>query len=569
MKKVVALALVCMLMAGLPLSKVHAGAVCDVSVWVSERIVDLTYQQIAEFNQTNVLDVTINAQITGVSESEVSSYLSSDELPPCDIFCFPQDQLTSLVQGGYLNRLGTSASTAVAADNAAGAVRAAKIADATYAFPLTADNGYFMYYDKSVIPQKDIGSLEALIADCEAADRLFCFELTTSAWYMVSLFFATGCVSEWSVGDNGDFEGFNDTFNSPEGLIAAKGMKKLVNSSAFVSSSSGAMFAEGAAVVVSGTWDRNTISGILGDNMGVAALPSFTVDGETYHLSSYLGCKLMGITPQKDPDRASVLQALAQYLSGEKCQLERFETCSWGPSNLNAQAAEEVQSNPTLSALAEQAAYSVPQGSIYGGWWDVAAQLSISVKDAQNDEEVMAALETYGETLAQNFGNTGTDENAWTVVGSMEGTDWTVDFPMYRDASVWISCEPFWMEEGTQFVVRQSMNWDVFYPEDVYQVQRTGAYFVLFDEASYELTLLDLTEIFNTVILPENTVTVSEEAFANTAMQVLVIPDGCAAIEENAFAGCCQLLYVIIPSDIGEVAADAFDDDQIIKYMWK
>ena len=142
-----------------------------------------------------------------------------------DLFCFPQDQFARLAQAGALDKLGTRASELVRANNDAGTVMAATSGDQLYAYPLTSDNGYFMYYDKSVIPEEEVDSLEKLIADCEKAQKYFAFEQQTSAWYLASFFFATGCKSEWTTDDAGTFISVNDTFNSDNGLIAAKGLK--------------------------------------------------------------------------------------------------------------------------------------------------------------------------------------------------------------------------------------------------------------------------------------------------------------------------------------------------------
>ena len=106
---------------------------------------------------------------------------------------------------------------------------------------MTSDNGYFMIYDSSVIPAEHVDSLEDIIADCEAAGRGFSMELETSAWYNVAFFFATGCHSNWTMSADGkSFESVDDDFNSDNGVIALKGMKKLLNSTAYKSSSSAA-----------------------------------------------------------------------------------------------------------------------------------------------------------------------------------------------------------------------------------------------------------------------------------------------------------------------------------------
>ena len=367
----------------------------DILVWTGEAAVDLTKQQIENFNNTNAYGIKFNATVNPVSEATSADQMLQDVSAGADLYCFAQDQFARLVQGGALNKLGTESAAVVKAANDAGVVAAATSGDTLWAYPLTSDNGYFMYYDKTVIPEEDVDSLEKLIADCEAANKYFAFETNTSAWYLASWFFATGCVSEWTTDDAGKFISVKDTFNSPEGLIAVKGMKKLVDSKFALSSSSADEFASGAAIVVTGTWAYENIQNLLGDHMGVTDLPSFEVDGKEYHLGSFNGCKLMGVKPQDDAHRLAALHLLAQYLTDEDRQMERFDALSWGPSNLNAQKSEKVQSNPGLAALLKQNEYSIPQGQIHGSWWDIAKVIADDVKAATDEAGLQAALDNY------------------------------------------------------------------------------------------------------------------------------------------------------------------------------
>ena len=390
----------------------------NITVWVSEKAVDLTKQQIEAFNATNDLGIVFKATVEPVSEAEAATNMITDVEAGGDLFCFAQDQFARLVQAGALAKLGAKAAETVIANNDAGTVAAATSGDVLYAYPLTSDNGYFMYYDKSVIPEEDVDSLEKLIADCEAANKYFAFEMQSSAWYLASFFFGTGCVSEWNTDDDGTFVSVRDTFNSPEGLIAVKGMKKLVDSPMHLSSSQASEFASGAAVVVTGTWAFEDISKMLGDNMGVADLPSFEVDGKEYHLGSFNGCKLMGVKPQVDAAKAAALHRLAQYLTGEQCQMERFEALSWGPSNIVDQASEAVQANPGLAALIAQSAYSVPQGQIHGSWWDIAKVIGDDVKAATDEAGLQKALDNYYDKISSLFT---LDTSALLFVGAWNG----------------------------------------------------------------------------------------------------------------------------------------------------
>ncbi|MBQ7844697.1 MAG: extracellular solute-binding protein [Clostridia bacterium] len=463
----------------------------DITVWVAEDAVELTKTQIEKFNTTNELGITFNATVEAVSEADAGTQMITDVEAGGDLFCFAQDQFARLVQAGALAKLGVKAAETVSAANSAGVVAAATAGDTMYAYPMTADNGYFMYYDKSVIPEEHIDSLEAIIADCEAAQKYFAYEMQTSAWYLAGMFFGTGCVSEWTMDEEGkEFVSVKDTFNSANGLIAAKGIEKLVKSPMHLSSSSGAEFASGAAVVVTGTWDFNTVQGILGDNMGVADLPSFEVDGQSYHIGSFNGCKLMGVKPQVDAVKAAALHQLAQYLTGEECQLERFETLAWGPANLAAQASEAVQANPALVALNAQAPYSIPQGQIHGSWWDIAKVIGDDIKAATDEAGLQAALDNYYAKIAALFTMTDDEKNAWGVIGSINGDTWTIDLPMTNVDGVWTTDEAYTMDAGVEFKVRQGKAWDNAFPAENFKVEAAGTYKVQFVEATGEVTLI-------------------------------------------------------------------------------
>ena len=452
----------------------------DVTIWVADAAVDLTKQQIEDFNKTNEFGIVINAKVEPVSEADAATLMITDVQAGGDIYCFAQDQFARLVQAGALAKLGPSAADFVKANNDAGVVAAATAGEELYAYPLTSDNGYFMYYDKSVIPEEDLDSLEKLIADCEAANKYFAFEMDTSAWYMASFFFATGCVSEWTTDADGKFVSVKDTFNSPEGLIAVKGMQKLVQSPMFLSSSDAAAFDQGAAIVVCGTWGYETVSNILGDNLGATDLPSFEVDGKEYHLGSFNGCKLMGVKPQADAKKGAALHKLAQYLTGEACQMERFEALSWGPANLVDQQSEAVQANPGLAALFLQNQYSKPQGQIHGSWWDIAKVIADDVKAATDDAGLQAALDNYYSKINDLFNMTEEEKNAWSVIGAINGTNWDTDFPMTEVSEGVFESEAMDLHAGEEFKCRQGGSWDVNFGVDGenFKVEADGTYVV-------------------------------------------------------------------------------------------
>ncbi len=462
----------------------------DIKVWVAEAITALTEQQIADFNATNEFGIVINATVEPVGENDAATSMTNDIAAGADLFGFAQDQTARLIQAGALAPLGVKAAEAVKAEHDKASVTAVTSGDMLYGYPMTSDNGYFMYYDKSVISEDMVGSLEALVAACEANGRNFSFELENS-WYIVSFFFATGCISEWQTDAEGKFISVNDNFNSDKGLIAAEGLKKIVTSPSYVNSSATADFeaAIPSAVVVSGTWNYENAKSILGDNLGIAELPSFEVNGESYHLSSFNGCKLMGVKPQADAKRAAALNQLAQYLTSEKCQVERFNDKGWGPSNIAAQGNEAVKAATHLTALMAQNVYSRPQGQIHGSWWDIAKVIATSIKEGADLQET---LNNYQASMAALFEMSDDVLNAWTVIGSIGGTNWDTDLEMTETDGIWKSNEAYEIADGVEFKVRQGKSWDNNYGQEFNGANVTlewlgveaGTYYIVFDAAT-------------------------------------------------------------------------------------
>ncbi len=455
----------------------------DIKVWAAEANMDLMKRQIEAFNSANDQGIKFTATINPKSEADAGTDMITDIEAGPDLFWFAQDQFARLVQAGALAKLGAKASETVSAANDPSVVAAGSVDGTLYAYPATADNGYFMYYDKSVIPDADVDSLEKLVADCEAAKKFFAFETKTGGWYIASWFFGTGCVSDWKMDSDGKFIGVNDTFNSPNGLAAVKGMYKLVSSPYYLSSSQASEFDQGAAVVVTGTWAYEDIKKILGDKMGVTDLPSFNVDGKDYHLGSFNGCKLLGVKPQTDAKKAAALHQLAQYLTDYDRQMERFSELSWGPANLKAQQSDAVKANPGLAALIKQNAYSVPQGQIHGSWWDISKAIGEDVQNSDgSDAQLQAALDTYKGKIDGIFSMSDEVKNAFTVIGAVGGSMWDKDFPMTETApGVWKSNDKFDLKAGDELKCRQGLSWDVSFGNggDNFKVEKDGNYTIV------------------------------------------------------------------------------------------
>lgn len=439
-----------------------AGDYGEITMWVSESdgVKEQFLEQVAEFQKQNP-DIKFTVKIDGISEADAASQVIADVASAPDIYCFAQDQLTRLVQSEALLAPTGNLIDAIKEANSAASVSAASVAGTVYAYPLTADNGYYMYYNTSLFSEEDVEDLATLAAKCEENNVKFRFALE-NAWYNAAFFYATGCTSTWSMSADGKWTGVEDTFNSEAGLTAMKGMQILTSSTAYDSNAD--IFTD-AGVIVTGVWNANAAADHFGENLGATDLPSFTVDGETYHLASYFGCKLMGIKPQTDVKRGVVLQLLAQFLTNEENQLARFNSFGWGPSNVAAQGNEAVQSNISLLALTKQNEFAVTQGNINGSWWDIAKLLGADAKAATSDEELLKALQGYEDAINAVLTKSDEELMAWGVIGGICGTNWDTDFPMTEQDGSFIS-DVLELHAGEEFKVRQGGSWDVNYGAD-------------------------------------------------------------------------------------------------------
>ncbi|MBQ8160857.1 MAG: extracellular solute-binding protein [Clostridia bacterium] len=393
MKKVLALVMALAMLLSVACAEGFSG---NVKIWVADAVVDFTQQQVDAFKAANPEYAGMTVTIEPVGEGDAASNMITDVEGGADLYGFAQDQLARLVAAGALIDVAPENADVVEKENDAGAVSAVKMGDTMYAYPMTSDNGYFLYYDKSVVT--DPTDLEKVLEDCEKAGKNFYMEIN-SGWYQTAFFFGAGCTLTYDSDDSGNLTGINCDYATENGVKALKSMIKVAQSPAFVNGSS-ASNATNIGAIVDGTWDANTMMDLLGDNFAATKLP--TVDG--YQLGGFGGFKMLGVKPQTDEDKLAACDALAAYLTSEDVQLARYEAVQWGPSNLNAQKNEAVQSNVALAALAEQLAYAVPQGQYPGDYWSLATALGDDVigknLDGKTDEELLATLQQFQDTAA-------------------------------------------------------------------------------------------------------------------------------------------------------------------------
>ena len=315
-------------------------------------------------------------------EGDAADKVLNDVTAGPDVFSFASDQINKLIAGGALARIGGDAEAAVKANNTATSVQSASVIiggeTQLFAYPCTEDNTLFLYYDKSVIGDAQVNDLGDLLDAAHAAGRKVHFKLNDDGWYLSSFFFAYDDLKYDVTYDESLKETAVDiNYNSANGLKVMKALVEYVNHPALVIQTDDSKLiagltptAEGKVEVaagVSGVWNAKAIKDILGDNMGVAKLPTVKMGGESKQLTTYMGCKLIGVNGYSQ--NKGEAHKLAQWLTNEQNQVKRYEVRGFGPSNKNAAANPAVQNDTVLSAVMAQANFSRAQTSVPGNYW--------------------------------------------------------------------------------------------------------------------------------------------------------------------------------------------------------
>lgn len=100
--------------------------------------------------------------------------------------------------------------------------------------------------------------------------------------------------------------------------------------------------------VFTGSWDAASIKEILGENMGVCALPTYTLNGEEKQMMAYAGSKAIGVNATSENMVASI--QLAVYLGSAEAQRLHYELRNVVPCNTELLEEESIAKDMLVSA---------------------------------------------------------------------------------------------------------------------------------------------------------------------------------------------------------------------------
>lgn len=351
----------------------------NLTVWGAAEDEELLRQIIDRFAQAHSGQADLVITYQPQSESSCTNALMADLENGADVFAFADDQLNTLVASGALEPVENA--EALRTSNLPEAVLAASVKDTLYAYPLTADNGYFLYYDKRVFSPEDIQSWDRMLDVAGEQGGKVSMEWS-SGWYVYALFGNTGL----TVGLNDDgitnYCTWNDTEGAIKGTDVARAMTAMAKHPGFLSTDD-AGFLEGVrngtiVAGVSGVWNAVAVEEAWGSGFGASKLPSYTCGGQQIQMASFSGYKLIGVNSYSEHREWAA--KLAEWITNEENQELRFRLRGQGPSNKNAAASSEVQSSPAIAALLEQSEYSCLQ-RIGGNYWEPVSAFTQEILD--------------------------------------------------------------------------------------------------------------------------------------------------------------------------------------------
>lgn len=280
--------------------------------------------------------------VYGVSdEASAAGAVAQDPEASADVFMYANDTLTTMTDANALAKFGGIYAEELKATNSETLLDSLTLDGNIYGVPFTT-NTWYMYYDKSVFTEADVKSLDAML---EKGVVSFPF---VNSWYLPAFYFGNGC----TLFGDGTQEELGADFGGEKAVEVTEYLVDLVANPNFKIDQDGSGLAglrDGSInAIFSGSWDAAAVQEILGDDMGVAALPTYTLNGEEKQMYAYAGSKAIGVNTATKYMKASV--ELAMYLGSTEAQRLHYELRNVIPCNTELNSDPEIAADPVVQA---------------------------------------------------------------------------------------------------------------------------------------------------------------------------------------------------------------------------
>ncbi|MBR1471165.1 MAG: extracellular solute-binding protein [Lachnospiraceae bacterium] len=359
----------------------------QISLWGDERYIPILEEAMQAFQAEHADEVVIDYRISKEGEDTCKETVLADPEGAADIFTFADDQMEELWKAGALLQITQGEEQVLASvggyDSAA--AKAAMRDGKLYAYPLSAGNGYFLYYNDAYFSGSDVLSLDRILEVAEENGKKFSMDFG-SGWYIYSFFKGAGLDMTAAEDGSANLCNWNATDTEYTGVDVAETMLALAGREGFINQSDDGFVAgvESGEVIagINGAWNAGKVEAAWGEHYAATKLPACTIAGDQVQMCSFVGYKMTGINAHtKYPEWC---MRIAEYLTGEEYQLKRFEAVGECPAALNAAAEEEVQAAPAVAALGQQAEFGYAQ-NVLQPFWDASARFGVMMAGGNPD----------------------------------------------------------------------------------------------------------------------------------------------------------------------------------------
>ena len=328
------------------------------------------------------------------SEGDAGTNVSKDPEAAADVYMFASDQIGTLVDANGISKLGGSTLDQVKSQNTDAFVNAVTYDGAVYGVPYTG-NTWFMYYDKDMLSEDDVKSLDKMMEKTTVA-----FPVSNS-WYIEAFYAATGATF---FGEDGQDEKAgivlgDDGYKATEYIVNAVKSGKLVDDK---DGSGLANFGKSVGAFFSGSWDyQNAVDALGGDasKLGITKLPTISIDGEDKQMKAFAGVKAVAVNPNtKNPE---VANALAAYLGSKDAQQDHYDLRKIIPSDSSIDVSDDAMAIAQNDVM-NNTSMLQPSFSEMGYWWTPAQTMGENIVNGKvtvdNAKDETATFEKQANT---------------------------------------------------------------------------------------------------------------------------------------------------------------------------
>ncbi len=372
-------------------------------VWCPQNQIDTgTMTQMQEAFQAAHPEYNITWTNEVVGEDKCQDEVLKDVGNAADVFLFSNDQLPQLVEAGAIAQLGGETEAMVKNDMADSVKDTVMIDGNVYGIPFT-HNTFFMYYDKTLLDESDITSLEKIMAK-ETADDVYNYYFESAGgWKLGCYYYGAGCTI---FGPDGSDLSAGVDWNNATGLAVTNYLIDLINnpkcafdgeitvSELIESHRLGAWF--------DGSWNYQLYHDALGDDLGMAVIPTFNPDGTDHQLLGFYGSKAIGVNAQSKNMAAAV--QFAAFIGNEENQILRYELSQQVPANKAAGSSEKVLADPLATVLINEsnnASVAQPVNSTFSArYWSYAGAIPTEIRSGEiTKDNAQAKLDAFVEAM--------------------------------------------------------------------------------------------------------------------------------------------------------------------------